>query len=620
MAENNTINSETASLPENILEVSNDKFRSFAREFFQFEAKSSIEYLTRIKESIKFFHLEVPVHLNEVFIRMEEAPLFWIYDSPIVQYLEDLLRIYLGKSNDYDNYKTIKDFYTKWIVIKSENEKRYFANSTLNYIDKSTSKYNFFYLILKGVLFTFEKSLADAATANELFNRSIEVVNSTKVNETYKDELLYIINVFSGFAFLKQKDIEQAKDKFNNALKIKPYGVTAKFYLALVEVQRAEYETAAFLVKELYEYDLNRIEYAVNKNNAGMFKYFVTNSVVYNLFYHREFAVIIDQMAINFNNMSGPDSSLITQLKSNLTKLNSLEMNNYYSEETTKTITFLEKLTDHFFESKNLLVLNSLYLFIQKFNALGQSIYESIKLKYFNEVKEKLKIFDDQIQEKRYAITLLTNDFESLKIRQKDKLAASLKEIEQKIEDYILLINAKINSLPLESKHDPVYSFKNMMTYNVVISSLLFLIGGCSGYSTQYFRGGMEFKEVLGQLIFAGIKWGLGTFLIGFLLSLIVAVSTFVTRTAYKQKLLQKINWLKNQKELEINGTKKEIEQKEKLLQENYDERIANLKNLIEELSKARSTLENETRQETDEKLKKESAPLLALLTTETNQ
>jgi len=613
----NTINSETAPLPEDLLEVSNEKFKSFAKEFFQFEAKSSIEYLTRIKESTKFFHLEVPAHLNEVFIRIEEAPLFWIYDSPLVQYLEDLLRIYLRKSNDYDNYKTIKDFYTKWIVIKSENEKRYFANSALNSIDKSTSKYNFFYLILKAVIFTFEKSLANAESANELFIRSVDVVNSTKVSETYKDELLYLISVFSGFAYLKQKNNEQAKAKFNNALKIKPHGVTAKFYLALVEVQQAEHETAALLVKELYEYDLNRIEYAVNKNSAGMFKYFVNNSVVYNLFYQREFAVLIDQIEINFTSISESDFSLIARLRSNLSNLNDLEMKNYYSEETTKTIAFLGKVVDHFLESKNLLVINSFPLLMQKFNALGQSIYESIKLKYFNEVKDKLKIFDEQIQEKRYAITLLTNDFEALKTRQKDKLAASLKEIEQKIEDFILLIEAKINSLPLESKHDPVDSFKNMMTYNVVISSLLFLIGGCSGYSTQYFRGGMDFKEVLGQLIFSGLKWGLATFLIGFLLSLIVAVSTFVTRAAYKQKLLQKINWLKNQKELEINGTKKEIERKEKLLKENYDDRIEDLKNSIEGLLKERTALEIETKQEADKKLKVESAPLLALLARE---
>ena len=613
----NTINSETAPLPEDLLEVSNEKFKSFAKEFFQFEAKSSIEYLTRIKESTKFFHLEVPAHLNEVFIRIEEAPLFWIYDSPLVQYLEDLLRIYLRKSNDYDNYKTIKDFYTKWIVIKSENEKRYFANSALNSIDKSTSKYNFFYLILKAVIFTFEKSLANAESANELFIRSVDVVNSTKVSETYKDELLYLISVFSGFAYLKQKNNEQAKAKFNNALKIKPHGVTAKFYLALVEVQQAEHETAALLVKELYEYDLNRIEYAVNKNSAGMFKYFVNNSVVYNLFYQREFAVLIDQIEINFTSISESDFSLIARLRSNLSNLNDLEMKNYYSEETTKTIAFLGKVVDHFLESKNLLVINSFPLLMQKFNALGQAIYESIKLKYFNEVKDKLKIFDEQIQEKRYAITLLTNDFEALKTRQKDKLAASLKEIEQKIEDFILLIEAKINSLPLESKHDPVDSFKNMMTYNVVISSLLFLIGGCSGYSTQYFRGGMDFKEVLGQLIFSGLKWGLATFLIGFLLSLIVAVSTFVTRAAYKQKLLQKINWLKNQKELEINGTKKEIERKEKLLKENYDDRIEDLKNSIEGLLKERTALEIETKQEADKKLKVESAPLLALLARE---
>ena len=129
MVVSNTINNEIPLIPENMIEAANGKFRNLAREFFQFEAKSSIEYLTSIKESVKFFNLDVPLQLNEVFIRFEEAPLFWIYDSPIVQYLEDILKIYFGKSNDYDYYKTIKECYTKWNVIKSENERRYFANS-----------------------------------------------------------------------------------------------------------------------------------------------------------------------------------------------------------------------------------------------------------------------------------------------------------------------------------------------------------------------------------------------------------------------------------------------------------------------------------------------------------
>lgn len=617
MVISNTIINESPATPENSLEAATGKFKQIAREFFQFEAKSSIEYLTSIKESVKFFNLDVPPQLNEVFVRYEEAPLFWIYDSPIVQYLEDILKIYFGKSNDLDHYKTIKECYTKWIVIKSENEKRYFANSALNYIDKSSSKHNFFYLILKAVLYTFEKSLTNTATAINLFNKSLEVLNSTKVSDNYKDELHYLIKVFTGFAYLRQKEIAAAGDNFRSALNIKPHGITAKFYLALTEVQLAQHETAAHILKELCEYDFKRIEYSVSKTNPVMFRYFVNNSVVYNLFYHREFAVIVDEIESDLQTVFIQDPSIILKLKSNLSKLKELEMNDYYSDETKKILTFLEKLIDHYFESKNILVISSSQFLLDKFNESAKAIFEAIKLKYASELKNKLKMFDDQAEEKRYAITLLTNDFESLKMKQKDKLASTLKEIEKKIEEYILLIESKINAIPMETKHDPVYTFRNMMTYNIVVSSLLFFIGGCSGYSTQYFRGGMEFKEVFGQLMLAGIKWGLGAFLVGFLLALIVAVSTFISRSAYKQKLLQKINWLKNQKELEISGAKKEFEAKDKLLKENFDERIEDLKKSIEALLKDRTIIENETKAQMDEELKQESAPLLVLVNQE---
>lgn len=614
MVISSTINNESLSIAENSLEAATGKFRQIAKEFFQFEAKSSIDYLTNIKESVKFFNLDVPPQLNEVFVRYEDAPLYWIYDSPIVQYLEDILKIYLGKSSDFDNYKTIKECYTKWIVIKSENEKRYFANSALNYIDKSSSKHNFFYLILKGVLYTYEKSLANSTTAINLFNKSLEVLNSTKVSDNYKDELEYLIKVFTGFAYLKQKEIKTAGDQFRSALNTKPHGVSAKFYLAFSEVQLEQSETAAHIFKELCEYDFRRIEYSISKTNPVMFRYFVNNSVVYNLFYHREFAVIVDEIANDLQTVFTPDPSIILKLKSNLSKLKELGMSNYYSDETKRTLTFLEKLIDHYFESKNILVIGS-YRFLQdKFNESAKAIYEAIKFKYASEIRSKLKQYDDQVQEKRYAITLLTNDFESLKMKQKEKLTSTLKEIEKKIEEYILVIESKINTIPLETKHDPVHSFRNMMTYNIIVSSLLFFIGGCSGYSTQYFRGGMEFKEVFGQLMLIGIKWGLGTFLVGFVLALIVAVSTFISRSSYKQKLLQKINWLKNQKELEISEAKKEFEAKDKLLKENFDERIDDLKRSIDDLLKDRSIIENETKAQMDEALKKESDPLVAMI------
>lgn len=616
MVISSTINNESPLILENSLEAAMGKFRQIAKEFFQFEAKSSIEYLTSIKESVKFFNLDVPPQLNEVFVRYEEAPLFWIYDSPIVQYLEDILKIYFGKSNDLDHYKTIKECYTKWIVIKSENEKRYFANSAINYIDKSSSKHNFFYLILKGVLYTFEKSLGNPATAINLFDKSLEVLNSTKVSDNYKEELQYLIKIFTGFAFLKQKEIAAAGDHFRSALTTKPHGITAKFYLALTEVQLAQNETAIHILKELCEYDFRRIEYSVSKTNPVMFRYFVNNSVVYNLFYQREFAVIVDEIGSDLQTVFTPDPSIILKLKSNLSKLKELGMSDYYSDDTKRILIFLEKLIDHYFESKNILVIGS-YRFLQdKFNESAKAIFEAIKLKYTSEIKTKLKQFDDQVEGKRYAITLLTNDFESLKMKQKDKLTSTLKEIEKKIEEYILLIESKINAIPLETKHDPVLSFRNMMTYNIIVSSLLFFIGGCSGYSTQYFRGGMEFKEVFGQLMLAGIKWGLGTFLVGFLLALIVAVSTFISRSSYKQKLLQKINWLKNQKELEISEAKKEFEAKDKLLKENFDERIEDLKKSIEDLLKDRSIIENEAKAQMDEALKKESAPLVAIIST----
>jgi len=617
MEEYLTANEGIEILPEDNLEVYS-KFWGYAKEHFQFEARSSIEYLTRIKESVKFFHLDIPVHLNEVFVKFEESPLFWIYESPLVQYLEEMLKIHFGKANDYENYKALKEFYTKWIVIKSENEKRYFANSALGLLEKSSSKYNFFFLILKGILFTFEKSLGNSAKAFDIFSRCLELVQTTNVNEKYLEELVYTIHLFTGFAHLKQKNLELAKVEFTEAMKVRSFGVTAKFYLALVEVLVGNHDSAATLLNELYQYDLERLAYAIDKHSVGMFKYFLNNSIVYNIFYHKEFAAIIDRIEMNFTVSSPPSSSTCSQLRQKVSKFKELPLEGYSNDETTKTTAFLEKILEQLYECNNLLFISSLSVLERKLDEVGQNIYDAMKRTIYDEGTGRLRVFDDQLEEKRYSVNILSNDFESAKLKQKEKLTKLIEEIAKKIDEYIKRIEERMNTLPMESKYDPINSFKNMMTYNVVISSLLFLVGGCSGYSTQYYQGGLPFKEMFVDLILAGIKWGLATFLIGFILSVVVAISTFASRASHKQRLQQKINWLKNQKELEVNNAKSEAEHKEKTLKESFDERIAELKLSIDSLSNERGSLEKSLRQEADLKLKEESTALLSLLTLKT--
>lgn len=118
-------------------EVNIFKFKNMGKEFFQLDVDEVVDILKNIKESSRFFSFKLPDEISEAFIRYEEAPLFWTSRSPIILQLEDIYKTSSGNSTGQSAYKAIKEFYTKWIIIKSEDEKRYFAASALNYAEKN---------------------------------------------------------------------------------------------------------------------------------------------------------------------------------------------------------------------------------------------------------------------------------------------------------------------------------------------------------------------------------------------------------------------------------------------------------------------------------------------------
>ncbi len=113
-------------------EVITAKFRSLAKQYFQFNVFVETDYLKLIKESSQFYSFDLPEEISEMFIKYEEAPLFWVFRSPVMRYLEDFFKTSIARGGSENYYKVIKDFYTKWLLNKHEHEKKYFAASALN--------------------------------------------------------------------------------------------------------------------------------------------------------------------------------------------------------------------------------------------------------------------------------------------------------------------------------------------------------------------------------------------------------------------------------------------------------------------------------------------------------
>lgn len=130
------------------------------------------------------------------------------------------------------------------------------------------------------------------------------------------------------------------------------------------------------------------------------------------------------------------------------------------------------------------------------------------------------------------------------------------------------------------------------MSYNVVVSIIVFIIGGIAGYfnNSSYFEN--DFYLMLGRVVLTGVKWSSLTFVIGFFISVFISGLVVFDRSNEKQKLEKRTVELQKQKEMSIDMIKKEAEQKQKALSDGYLERIESHRKKIEDTKREKERQE----------------------------
>jgi hypothetical protein len=128
------------------------------------------------------------------------------------------------------------------------------------------------------------------------------------------------------------------------------------------------------------------------------------------------------------------------------------------------------------------------------------------------------------------------------------------------------------------------------MSYNVVVSIIVFIIGGMPDILTTQIILKTIFILMLGRIILTGVKWSALTFVIGFFISGLISGLVVFDRSNEKQKLEKRTLELQKQREMSLDMLKKEAEQKQKALSEGYLERIETHKKKIEDIKTRKIT------------------------------
>lgn len=591
-----------------------NKFKLLAGEFFEKEKDNEVDYLRCIKESAKLYSFTLPPYLVDVLIVFEEAPFFWLTDSPFVLSLEEFFKRHYGKLYDKDSIKAIKGFYTKWAIQKETESKSYFAKSALALLEKNPQKNNFVIQLYQGTILTFDVLNCNTEKALELFSKAKETIASLNLKQNLREEAIYLVSAFSGFAYLKEGDIYKASEEFSAALANKSTGITAKYYLSYLNVIQGNEEQAAKLAQEIFLNDMAKVQYAISVNSNNLMIFFITNAASHSFFKEKAFIPLTDFFHELLKQSKKTAPEFIDALNNKLHVLHELHYEEYYDKEINEIIPFIGKTYQAFKGSKNVFLLANADKLLSKFDKIHEIIFSGITKKLSGQMKETLKPYDNQINDNTEKIKLLLNEVDIARKATKEEHDQEVKIIEDRANSMITEVENEIGEIKLDKKFDPQVAFTNSMFYNLLISFAVFVLAGLASYSNSSNSDGNDFKSFLSSLIIGGTKWGAITFLIGIIISIFAAVMVFFEKANYKQKMLNKISFIKQRKSKDLELLKYNHEMRLKMIEQNYNNRIDSAKKANEELNVERLGEENKIKEKIDAELQAHAVKLSQLV------
>lgn len=584
-----------------LIEVNAIKFKKLKHQYFKGFLKQNETYLDFLKMGSRHFVFQLPDEINEIFIPKENSPLFWLLESPILTACEKSLNE--SHNNRSADRNEVKRNFTKWVITSEPNQKKVFASITIKSIKDLSNSPTFIDLIYHALILNFEDSIRDHQKSIYELNKAEEQLNEINLDPVVKKEIEYLIHLYKGYALIALANYEEAAEELTFAIDTKTYGINAKFYFTYLSALQRREDFTKGLLKDLLDYDVERINYAINNSSIVMFNYFLTNTVFPNIISYVEFCDFSDYIRRELIEASIDSKRIISTLSKRLNDLKKCEYYEHYNDEAKSTIKFLYDVYEHHSQNSSLYANLAAGPLNKKFHDLLDTIIANIKETHYENYNRVMSLYQKTIEDSEKLTEQYAKEVDEIKSGLQKKLATSIQQIEEYVKDALWEVEERKKNLNYQPKYDPAVTFRNSMSYNVLVSIIVFIIGGIAGYfnSSEYFES--DFYLMLGRIILTGVKWSSLTFVVGFFISGFISGLVVFDKSNEKQRLEKRTLELQKQKELSVDMLKKEMEQKQKALSEGYIERIESHKKKIEDIKKEKSRQEPLLRAEAEEKL-----------------
>ncbi|HOI28384.1 MAG TPA: hypothetical protein PLZ15_01395 [Melioribacteraceae bacterium] len=592
------------------IEADTSRFFSLGRHHFDINFKNEFDYLNIVKDYLKLSSFNIPEEFKEIFIPRSNAPVYWINDTWLSNQIEEYMKFNFLRAKNVDLFRGIKENYSKWVTTKLRNEKEYYANNVLTLIERDIYKQNFFKYIIHGIILLSQPGLYNFPRIITSFTTAKESIASSRLPDNAKQELLYILSLYIGFAYLRENDNLSANTAFRESLDLKNTGVTAKIYCALTELRNGNIESAASFLNDVLMLDFSRFALALSMNSAEMLSIFIKSAYFPNIFFENEFGRMTDEIDRMINRYFSPSGNQLKAIQKNLSELKEKKLGDQLTPEISQSIRMLERVSQVYSESENIFIVGLSPELNSKFNSILTQLTGRLREKLYEEINQKLSSLDKAILENQNAENQVLSEIENFKIKLKDNLEKTLQNINDNYDAQIRLLEEKIENIPYVEKYNPQRSFSVNMSNNLIVAFIVLIIGALADNSGTESSG---LNSFFSGLVTTGIKWGLISFFMGTLVSLIISGLVLIEKSDEKQKLIRKINGFKTQKSNAINDAKDYSAHREKVTLENYNNNLLQYRKNIHDVKSQRDSEKSKLFNEAEEKIREfmnELAPL----------
>lgn len=564
-------NSET----ENSLQDKAQRFQNLGKNLFEFIGDSKNLFFDSIHDKLNYRFSNKDTKYNDFIVPPRAISLILIYDTALLKNYETWLKIESSVNTASLSVYTIsKDYYFRWAIAKDISEKVKNKNLLEEVCNKNIDDRIFLVHIFL-ILINLSENRIDNEIPDNLLKIQ-RIIDQLKLDSGIKNKISYLINLLFAIYYSKVKDISYSKIKFTEALNFTPSGLTAKYYLALLELKSGNYEDVMQYVKEIFYFDAERIIKSIEYKNFKQYLLYIKSAEFNHILAENEFIPITYELESFVKEINDKINISPIILDNFVRRIKKMELEELYDENTKNYLTFLDTVLIYFLSKENFHFKVSLQYLREVLNDCVNQLISAVKNDYNKMMEKKLEVFDYQMADDYEEIIRLQNTMEKDKSNIEVEISVLLQNMDREITKTINDCKIRLEKIGTDEKYNIRKVFSNAMLYNTIISFIIIIIGGFFNL-TKNPDGSEAAKlgDIAQYAIEAGFKWGGAVFFCGCIISIVMVVITIINKNHEKTSLIKNI---RNQAQMKAEETAKIRSSKEREL----NSKLEKLNNKVE--------------------------------------